>query len=134
MTRLSKTVREGVRQRAEGRCEYCRKPEGYGLQSHQVDHIIPQKHKGTDELDNLAWACFQCNLCKGPNLASLDPETGTLTFLFHPRNQRWHDHFELVHEQIMGKTPIGRVTVDILQMNHEEQLATRRILIDSGLW
>jgi hypothetical protein len=36
--------------------------------------------------------------------------------------------------QTVGKTPVGRVTVRILQLNHPKQLRIRRELIDLGLW
>jgi len=33
------------------------------------------QHGGFDDLDNLALACIDCNLHKGPNLTVIDPET-----------------------------------------------------------
>ena len=60
-----------------------------------VEHIVARKHGGSDDENNLAWSCIFCNLYKGPNLASLDPDTGELTRLFNPRQDRWEDHFWL---------------------------------------
>ncbi len=134
MSRIPRAVREQVRQRARQRCEYCCKPDQYVAQSHQVDHIISQKHHGSDELDNLAWACFQCNLCKGANIASIDLETDNLVRLFNPRTQIWDDHFVLDGAMISGKTPTGRVTIEILQINHPDQIETRKHLIEDDLW
>jgi 5-methylcytosine-specific restriction endonuclease McrA len=72
-------VRQLVRTRAAERCEYCRLHEDDSpLISHQVEHIIPRKHGGTDDLENLALACIACNLYKGSNLSGIDPETGEL--------------------------------------------------------
>lgn len=51
----------------------------------QIDHIVAEKHHGQTVADNLALCCLNDNLHKGPNIAGLDPETGTLTRLFHPR-------------------------------------------------
>jgi hypothetical protein len=56
-----------------------------------VEHIIARKHGGLDGDDNLAWACIFCNLYKGPNLSSFDPDSGELTRLFHPRRDRWEE-------------------------------------------
>ena len=70
-----------------------------------------------DDADNLAWACIFCNLYKGPNLASLDPETGALTRLFHPRRDRWDDHFRQDGASIVGLTAVGRTTCWLLEMN-----------------
>ena len=93
MSRIRSEVREQVRQRAEYRCEYCRKPENFGAHNYQVHHIIAQKHRGTDELDNLAWACFRCNLNKGSDIASYDITDGALVPFYNPRTQQWQDHF-----------------------------------------
>ena len=135
MTRVSERVRELVRERAKGRCEYCGKPEGVNTFSHQVDHIIPEKHTGTSEFDNLAWSCLRCNSTKASEIASYDVLTKLLTPLFNPRTQNWSDHFEMNEEaQIIGKTAIGRVTVRTLQLNHSKQLKSRRDLIETGLW
>jgi 5-methylcytosine-specific restriction endonuclease McrA len=134
MTKLSKSLREQVQRRAKGRCEYCQKPETYSAQSYHVDHIISRKHKGTNALDNLAWACFQCNTCKGTDIAAVDAQTGLLTPLYNPRTQNREDHFELREGIIIGKTSIGRVTVELLQLNHPDQVETRRLLIESDLW
>lgn len=134
MSRIRSEVREQVRQRAEYRCEYCRKPENFGAHNYQVDHIIAQKHRGTDELDNLAWACFRCNLNKGSDIASYDLTDGALVPFYNPRTQQWQDHFHLEGVFITGKTAIGRVSVEILQFNHPVQVEIRRMLLETGLW
>jgi 5-methylcytosine-specific restriction endonuclease McrA len=131
---ISAKTREQVRERAGRRCEYCRKPEGVSAYAHQVEHVIAVKHDGPSTLDNLAWACFQCNNYKGPDIASYDKETNTLTPLYNPRQDRWDDHFFLEDAVIVGKTPTGRVTVRILQMNHPDQIETRAYLLRAGLW
>jgi hypothetical protein len=90
-----------------------------------VEHILPRKHGGSDDLGNLALACIDCNLHKGSNVAGYDPETGQLTELFHPRSQSWQEHFERHGALIVGKTSIGRTTVDVLRLNAEERLQLR---------
>ncbi|MCB9457896.1 MAG: HNH endonuclease, partial [Anaerolineaceae bacterium] len=67
--RVPQSVRDMVRQRAEDQCEYCYLPDAFGYYSHQVDHILPVKHQGSSDLDNLAWACFECNNAKGSDIA-----------------------------------------------------------------
>jgi hypothetical protein len=42
---------------------------------------------------------------KGPNLSSIDPETGNVTPLFNPRLQTWNEHFVLEGVHIKGLTP-----------------------------
>ncbi|MGV3659463.1 MAG: HNH endonuclease [Prosthecobacter sp.] len=51
---------------------------------YHVEHIIAQQHRGQDDLENLALARRHCNLLKGPNLTSLDPDGDRLVRLFHP--------------------------------------------------
>jgi 5-methylcytosine-specific restriction endonuclease McrA len=70
-----------VRERAAGRCEYCRLPETESLYPFEAEHIIAEQHEGPTTLDNLAWACIHCNRPKGPNLTTFDPQTGEITRL-----------------------------------------------------
>jgi hypothetical protein len=134
VTRLSTSVRDGVRRRAGGRCEYCRKPEGFSAHAHHVDHVIAQKHGGGDQPENLAFACFQCNLNKGSDIAGFDPDTGRLTPLYHPRSQGWEDHFAFDGPTLVGRTPAARATIRLLQINDPDQVETRRLLMEAGLW
>jgi hypothetical protein len=80
---ISTATREIVRERADRRCEYCRKPEGISV---------------------------------------------------YPHHNAWDDHFQLIDDKIVGKTPTGQTTVQLLQINHPEQVEMRRLLIAAGLW
>src|SRR5215212_4645612 len=88
-------LRRFVRHRAAASCEYCRVPEAYSFFAHELDHVIAQQHGGETAEGNLALACVICNKHKGTNLSSIDPETGQVVPLFHPRQNRWLDHFRL---------------------------------------
>jgi hypothetical protein len=92
-----------------------------------VEHIIPRIHGGVDELANLALACIDCNLHKGPNLTGIDPSTQRVTKLFHPRRHRWRQHFEWRGIYLHGRTAIGRTTIRVLKMNSDERLAVRSL-------
>lgn len=127
-------LRQFVAARAGERCEYCLLPQIATLHKHELDHIIPRQHGGATDVDNLALACFRCNRYKGPNLGSLDPESGELVGFFHPRRHRWEDHFELVESIIHPLTAEARVTIIILKLNDPERVAERRALIDAGLY
>jgi hypothetical protein len=133
MSRIVGELREQVRQRAYLRCEYCLMPEGYYPHRHQADHIIPQKHAGTDELKNLAWACFPCNVRKGTDISAYDEKTMALTPLFNPRTQVWNEHFTLQDDRILGETDVGRVTVKLFHMNDADQIALRKALREAGM-
>jgi hypothetical protein len=115
-----------VRRRARNRCEYCKLSQADSpLAPLHVEHIIPKVHGGTDDEDNLALACIDCNLHKGTNLTGIDPKTGVVKGLFHPRRERWEAHFGRRGIYIVGKTAVGRTTVRVLQINSDEQLALR---------
>ena len=134
MSRASITarLRRLVAERAHGQCEYCLTPEIAAFVAHEVDHIIAQKHGGETEADNLALSCTLCNQHKGTDIASLDPQTGQLTPLYHPRRDRWTDHFRLAEAHIVPLTAVGRVTVWLLQLNQPERVAERELLLAAG--
>jgi diadenosine tetraphosphate (Ap4A) HIT family hydrolase len=60
---LSGSLRYEVLKRAGFRCELC------GISANEraieVDHILPRKHGGEDDLTNLQALCFKCNANKG---------------------------------------------------------------------
>lgn len=99
-----------VRERAGNRCEYCRLPQDFSALRFHIEHVIARQHGGAETPDNLALACPECNLRKGPNLTSIDPDTGNVTPLLHPRRERWQDHLTRVKDRIVGKTAVGRTT------------------------
>ena len=125
---MNRDLARQVRERAEDRCEYCRIPQFALPLPFQIDHIIAGQHQGETELPNHALACTHCNRYKGPNIAGMDPLTGQLVRLFHPRVDRWTDDFELDGPRIVGKTPVGRATVQVLSMNAEGPVQLRRFL------
>ena len=83
---------------------------------------------------NLAWACQRCNLCKGTNLSAIDPDSAQVVRLFHPRADRWEEHFTIENVRIVGLTPTGRATVWLLQMNTAERMELRAELRALGRW
>jgi hypothetical protein len=119
-----------VRRRAQERCEYCRLPQAaQPFVAFHIERIIPSKHRGTDDAENLCLACERCNLSKGPNLSGIDPETGNVERIFDPRHQSWQDHFEFRGALITGLTAVGRTTVDVLPMNERRRVQLRADLI-----
>ncbi len=118
-----------VRVRAADRCEYCHShQDDEPFFRFQTEHVIAKQHGGSDDPDNLALACPHCNLHKGPNLAGLDPLDDVLTPLFHPRRQRWADHFAYQGPLIIGQTPTGRATVRVLNINDRMRVELRASL------
>ena len=99
---------------------------------HQIEHIVARQHGGSDDVENLALACHRCNLHKGPNLSGIDPETGEVEVLFHPRRDRWEDHFVYRGAYILGLTASGRTTVAVLALNDARRLGLRGELLGPG--
>ena len=89
---MDASTREFVRRRAGDRCEYCHMPQdATPFIPFHLEHIIAKQHLDLvrDELGNLAYACDRCNAFKGPNLSSIDPNTGDKVDVFNPRTDEW---------------------------------------------
>ena len=115
---MDAATRELVRRRAGGRCEYCGIPQqATPFIPFHVEHIRARQHAGDDNPNNLALACDRCNAYKGPNLVSVDPESGETAALFDPRQHDWSEHFRNESGKIVGLTAIGRESVRLLNMN-----------------
>lgn len=89
---------------------------------------------GGRDLENLAFACQGCNNHKYVRTQSPDPATGDMVYLFHPRRQRWRDHFIWSHDftHVLGLTPMGRATVAALHLNREGLVNLRKALFEFG--
>jgi 5-methylcytosine-specific restriction endonuclease McrA len=132
--RVTAAQRRAVRARAHDRCEYCRSPAQFATQSFTVEHIEPRDAGGETVLENLAWACFGCNGHKHTSTHGADPETSERVPLFHPRRQRWSDHFAWSADftRIEGRTPVGRATIEVLRLNRSGIVNLRRVLVAGG--
>ena len=131
---MARVNRRIVRERANDRCEYCRLPQSVSVLPHEIDHIRARKHHGPTTLQNCCWACAYCNGAKGSNPAGYDPETGQLVGLFHPRTDTWAEHFAWYSAVLIGLTPVGRATIDVLRINDPERVENRRLLREAGEW
>lgn len=126
--------REFISSRAAGRCEYCHWPDEADDWPFHVEHIIARQHGGDDTTENCCWACSRCNLYKGTNLASIDPQSGHHAQLFNPRAQSWNEHFMVQDATIVGLSETGRATARLLRMNDVRRVEIRRELIEEGLF
>jgi len=131
---ISRWLKNEIKSRANGCCEYCRIRESLLLTGCEVDHIVSRKHGGTGDLSNLALSCARCNRAKGTDIGSKHSASGEFIRLFNPRSDRWEEHFATDGARIIGSTPIGEVTVRLLRFNDDERLMERRLLREGGLW
>ncbi|MCY2987927.1 MAG: HNH endonuclease signature motif containing protein [Planctomycetota bacterium] len=136
MTRRSipRELRRQLLAEAGGRCAYCRTPTSISGARLVVDHIVPEAAGGQTKLDNLCLPCHSCNEFKGAEIAGQDPVTREVLPLFHPRSQRWSDHFFWSPDgtEIIGTTAIGRATSRTLKMNNPLIVQARRLWVAVG--
>lgn len=129
---VSTELRRGVAERANFLCEYCLIHEDDTFYGCHVDHIISEKHGGSTDLENLAYACALCNRAKGSDIASISSDATTMVRFYNPRTDRWSDHFQLSSSTIVGTTAIGEATARILGYNVSNRIAERELLIQIG--
>lgn len=130
--RISQFLRRAVAERAGACCEYCGMPEGVLALPHEPDHVIAVQHGGESVLENRAYTCFCCNRLKGPNLSSIDPQSGEIVRLFNPRADTWRQHFRWEEAKIIPLTDVGRATVTLLRLNEPERVTMRALLFRAG--
>jgi len=132
---MDSRTREFVRNRAGDLCEYCRLPQSAApyLRFH-IEHIVALQHANDNSRSNLALACPDCNRHKGPNIATIFPESDQLIRLFDPRNDNWFQHFYVQQGRIEGLSVVGKATARLLQMNSEDRVVIRLELIEQGLF
>lgn len=128
--RPTRELRNAVALRAGYRCEYCGTQAIYSSDSLSVEHIVPRIAGGMTTEDNLALACQGCNNRKFTRVDGTDPITGDVVPLYHPRQHVWSEHFAWSSDRItvLGVTPVGRATVERLQLNRPGVVNLRRVL------
>ena len=131
-THIPLALRRKVIERAGNCCEYCRLSQEDNFFTFHIDHIISEKHKGKTRSDNLCLSCPSCNIAKGSDIAGADPASGIATFIYHPRQNQWAEHFEINAGTIIAKTAEARVTIQLLQLNSKERVTERQALIELG--
>jgi hypothetical protein len=107
-------------------------PEESAFFAHQPDHVIATQHGGQTDLENLALACIQCNRLKGPNIASVNPETKRIVPLYNPRTDQWPAHFRTEGGRILPLTPVARATAALLDFGDPDREEARHRLWQAG--
>ncbi|MEM8639110.1 MAG: HNH endonuclease signature motif containing protein [Cyanobacteria bacterium P01_G01_bin.54] len=133
---MNPTLRQQVRERAKGLCEYCHSPEQICSTRFTLDHIIPRSLGGSDAMENLALACQRCNERRYNFVGGVDPLTQQIQPLYNPRQQHWAAHFMWTRDGslILGTTPTGRATVKRLDLNDERYPNEDSIQSARQLW
>ncbi len=125
---IPREIQTAVVRRAISRCEYCLSDERLVGIPFEIEHILHRSRSGETVLDNLALACSRCSRHKSNRIQLTDPLDQKAVPLFHPRQQKWGDHFAWSDDGMLitGLTDIGRATVEALQMNHPLIIEARR--------
>lgn len=128
---IPRSIRRIVRDRARNRCEYCRHSADFSSAPFVCDHVLPRIQGAGNSPDELAWCCPYCNGHKYSKTHARDPKTKRKATLFHPRRQKWADHFAWSDDflQIIGLTQTGRATVEALRLNRPELIKLRGALL-----
>jgi hypothetical protein len=127
-------LRRQLEEADDHRCVYCQTSQANSGQRMVPDHIIPENKGGERVFENLCFACRLCNEFKGSQVTGVDPLTGQVLPLFHPRQQNWQDHFawEESGTRITGLSAVGRATIVALKMNHEVIVPARQKWVTAG--
>ena len=131
MASVPLSLRQQVISDANQCCEYCHTQQRLTGMPLVIDHIIPRSMGGRSDRPNLAASCYRCNEFKGARTNAFDAQTEAQVSLFHPRQQLWTEHFAWTEEGILvaGLTPTGRATVNVLKLNNEYVVESRRIWV-----
>jgi len=126
--------KEEVARRARHCCEYCQSQARFSPDPFSIEHIRPRSRGGAIDPSNLALSCQGCNSHKYTSTEAVDPVTGESVSLFHPRKQKWGDHFIWNEDYtlILGRTPMGRATIEKLKLNRTGLMNLRRVLHGIG--
>ena len=132
---IPRHLRQRVAEPAKFRCAYCQLQQELCPETFEVDHIMPRAMGGQTTLDNLCYACPVCNNAKRSHITGQDPQTGRRVRLFNPRQQRWYRHFRWSDDggHALGKTVVGRATVEALAMNRPRMVHIRLLWAAMGL-
>ncbi len=125
---VPKLLRKKVVEQARQRCGYCLTAEANVGYKMDIEHIIPISAGGLTTENNLWLSCAECNSYKSDKTHATDSFNGESIALYNPRLQAWTLHFEWSTDGaiIVGKTAIGRATVEALFLNREWLVLARQ--------
>ncbi|MDQ3087074.1 MAG: HNH endonuclease [Acidobacteriota bacterium] len=120
---ISTETRQIVRRRANFACEFCDITETDVGGELTVDHFQPKSRKGSDNLENLIYACARCNLYK----ADYFPKTDAEQKLWNPRQESSDAHFlHLPSGELFALSETGKFTIYRLRLNRPQLIENRR--------
>lgn len=123
---VSAETREAVRAAFGGRCGYCSVSETSVGGELEIDHFHPLAAGGSDEIENLVYACTACNRFKGDYAPARDaPES---LRLLRPQRDDVDAHVaETVQGRLLGLTPRGWFHIQRLHLNRLQLIEMRHL-------
>jgi len=123
---ITAATRALVRERYVACCGYCGVPESAVGNELELDHFQPRAHGGSDELDNLVYACPACNRYKSAYWPAADaPEH---LRLLHPGRDDLATHIvETVSGRLVGLTARGWFHIRWLHLNRALLISFRQL-------
>lgn len=118
---ITAEMRRIVRIRYGFACGYCGVSETEVGARLTIDHFQPKDAGGTDDIDNLVYACNACNLHK---LAAWNPQTPPV---LHPFQTDMSLHLRLLPDDTLeGLTPEGKLHIETLHLNRQPMIERRK--------
>jgi hypothetical protein len=123
---VSAETRAAVKMAFGSQCGYCGVSETSVGGALEIDHVHPLAAGGSDEVENLVYACTTCNRFKGDYAPSEDaPES---LRLLHPRRDDVSAHIaETAHGRLVGITPRGWFHIQRLHLNRAQLIEMRHL-------
>ena len=119
---ISADTRRTVRTIYAFSCGYCGVTETEVGSYLTIDHFQPLTSGGTDEISNLVYACFACNLHKS---ATWNPHTPVA---LHPFHNEMHLHISSLSDgTLQGLTPEGLLHIETLNLNRPPMIERRKM-------
>lgn len=123
---ISAETRATIRAAFGGRCRYCGVSETSVGGELEIDHFHPQASGGSDDIENLVYACTACNRFKG-DYAPLSDAPDSLRLLRPQRDDLGAHIEETVHGRFIGLTPRGWFHIQRLHLNRPQLVELRHL-------
>lgn len=119
-------TRAAVRAAFGGCCGYCGVSDTAVGGDLEIDHFHPLSAGGSEDLENLVYACTACNRFKGDYAPARDAPEGLR--LLRPQRDDLAAHVvEAAHGRLLGLTPRGWFHIDRLHLNRPLLVEMRRL-------
>lgn len=123
---VSEELRAAVRAAFGGQCGYCGVLETSVGRVLEIDHFHPLAAGGSDDIENLVYACTACNRFKGDYAPAGDAPDSLR--LLHPARDDVGSHItESTQGSLLGITPRGWFHIQRLRLNRPLLVERRRL-------